>query len=82
MAQNGRLVGCTQSEGLFSQVVSITWRLSLAMFATAIALPLFASIIGAPVAIAVMRAGCKPLKDYFTNQANQVAAKKVAKRRK
>ena len=45
----------------------------MAMLTTAVALPLIASIIGAPLGIPLLLAGCKPLKDYFTKQANELA---------
>jgi hypothetical protein len=50
-------------------------RFSLALLGTALALPLIASVVGAPLGIPLLLASCKPLKDYFTRRANESAAR-------
>src|SRR5260370_18360532 len=50
---------------------SLLWRFAVAMASTAVALPLIASIIGAPIGIPLLLAGSRPLKNYFTKLENE-----------
>jgi uncharacterized membrane protein YccF (DUF307 family) len=71
MAANGQRAG-SKSSSLFDTGFAL--RLVLAMVATAVAIPLICTIIGVPVGLALIAAGCKPLKNYMTERSNRQAA--------
>jgi hypothetical protein len=84
MAPNGQPAGLNRSTKWFDSGLAL--RLCLALVTSIVAIPLICTIIGAPVGLALFAAGCKPLKNYMTEKADQQAvaayARQLQQRRK